>query len=290
MLSLSPSQTLKALATMAFAAIAGMVSAQPITLKVSAIPDEAPTELLRKFRPLGAYLEKRLNAKVEFVPVTDYASAVEALVGKKVDMVWYGGFTFVQARIRSNNGVIPLVQRTEDQKFRSVFITRADSGIKTLADLKGKTFTFGSPSSTSGHLMPRSFLMQAKIDPDKDFRQLAYSGAHDATIAAVAGGKVQAGALNISVWEKFVNEKKVNTSQVKVFYTTPPYYDYNWTVRSDLDRKLREGITQAFLDLSPATAEGREILELQRATRFVPTKAENYVSIEAAARAAGLLK
>jgi len=290
MLSLSPSQTLKALATMAFAAIAGMVSAQPITLKVSAIPDEAPTELLRKFRPLGAYLEKRLNAKVEFVPVTDYASAVEALVGKKVDMVWYGGFTFVQARIRSNNGVIPLVQRTEDQKFRSVFITRADSGIKTLADLKGKTFTFGSPSSTSGHLMPRSFLMQAKIDPDKDFRQLAYSGAHDATIAAVAGGKVQAGALNISVWEKFVNEKKVNTSQVKVFYTTPPYYDYNWTVRSDLDRKLREGITQAFLDLSPATAEGREILELQRATRFVPTKAENYASIEAAARAAGLLK
>ncbi len=290
MLSLSPSHTLKALATMAFAAIAGMVSAQPITLKVSAIPDEAPTELLRKFRPLGAYLEKRLNAKVEFVPVTDYASAVEALVGKKVDMVWYGGFTFVQARIRSNNGVIPLVQRTEDQKFRSVFITRADSGIKTLADLKGKTFTFGSPSSTSGHLMPRSFLMQAKIDPDKDFRQLAYSGAHDATIAAVAGGKVQAGALNISVWEKFVNEKKVNTAQVKVFYTTPPYYDYNWTVRSDLDRKLREGITQAFLDLSPATAEGREILELQRATRFVPTKAENYASIEAAARAAGLLK
>lgn len=290
MLSLSPSHTLKALATVAFAAIAGMVSAQPITLKVSAIPDEAPTELLRKFRPLGAYLEKRLNAKVEFVPVTDYASAVEALVGKKVDMVWYGGFTFVQARIRSNNGVIPLVQRTEDQKFRSVFITRADSGIKTLADLKGKTFTFGSPSSTSGHLMPRSFLMQAKIDPDKDFRQLAYSGAHDATIAAVAGGKVQAGALNISVWEKFVNEKKVNTAQVKVFYTTPPYYDYNWTVRSDLDRKLREGITQAFLDLSPATAEGREILELQRATRFVPTKAENYASIEAAARAAGLLK
>ncbi len=289
MLSFSASRTFRALATVACAAIAGLASAKT-TLKISAIPDESPTELLRKFKPLGAYLEKRTNTKVDFVPVTDYAAAVEALVGKKIDMVWYGGFTFVQANIRSNGNVIPLVQREEDEKFRSVFITRADSGINKLEDLKGKTFTFGSPSSTSGHLMPRSFLLQAKLDPDRDFRQTAFSGAHDATIAAVAGGKVDAGALNISVWEKFVKENRVNTSEVKVFYTTPPYYDYNWTVRADLDPKLRDAIRQAFLDLSPATPEGKEILELQRATRFVPTKADNYKSIEQAARSAGLLK
>jgi len=289
MISHSRSRTLKVLASIAFTAIAGLASAQPV-LKVSAIPDESPTELLRKFKPLGAYLEKRLNRKVEFIPVTDYAAAVEALVGKKVDMVWYGGLTFVQARIRSNNGVVPLVQREEDEKFRSVFITRADSGINGLADLKGKTFTFGSPSSTSGHVMPRHFLLQAKIDPDKDFRQVAFSGAHDATIASVSGGKVQAGALNISVWEKFVQDKKVDTSQVKVFFTTPPYYDYNWTVRSDLEPSVRDALRAAFLELSPATAEGKEILELQRATRFVPTKVENYSSIESAARNAGLLR
>jgi len=289
MISFSASRTMKALGTVAFAAMASLAGAQS-SLKVSAIPDEAPTELLRKFKPLGAYLEKRIGMKVEFVPVTDYAAAVESLVGKKVDMVWYGGFTFVQARIRSGNGVIPLVQREEDEKFRSVFITRADSGINKLEDLKGKTFTFGSPSSTSGHLMPRSFLLQAKIDPDKDFRQVAFSGAHDATIAAVSGGKVQAGALNISVWEKFVQDKKVDANQVKIFFTTPPYYDYNWTVRADLDAKLRDALQKAFLDLSMNTAEGKEILELQRATRFVPTKAENYASIEAAARNAGLLK
>ncbi len=289
MISHSRSRTLKVMATIAFTAIAGLASAQPV-LKVSAIPDESPTELLRKFKPLGAYLEKRLNRKVEFIPVTDYAAAVEALVGKKVDMVWYGGLTFVQARIRSNNGVVPLVQREEDEKFRSVFITRADSGINGLADLKGKTFTFGSPSSTSGHVMPRHFLLQAKIDPDKDFRQVAFSGAHDATIASVSGGKVQAGALNISVWEKFVQDKKVDTSQVKVFFTTPPYYDYNWTVRSDLEPSVRDALRAAFLELSPATAEGKEILELQRATRFIPTKVENYSSIESAARNAGLLR
>jgi phosphonate transport system substrate-binding protein len=259
------------------------------TLKVSAIPDEAPTELQRKFAPLGKYLEGKTGMKVEFIPVTDYAASVEALAAKKVDMVWYGGFTFVQARMRSGGTAIPLVQREEDEKFKSVFVTRADSGIKSIADLKGKNFTFGSVSSTSGHLMPRFFLMQQGITPDKDMR-VAYSGAHDATAAQVAGGKVEAGALNISVWNKLLEEKRINGDEVKVFYTTPPYYDYNWTVRGDLDPKLVEKIRAAFLALDAKNPEDAEILKLQRATRFIPTKPENYKGIEDAAHAAGLLK
>jgi phosphonate transport system substrate-binding protein len=257
-------------------------------LRVTAIPDESPTELARKAAPLVKYLEAKLGTKVEFTPVTDYAAAVEVLVNKKVDLAWFGGFTFVQANVRSGGKVVPLVQREEDEKFRSVFIT-SDPDIKTLADLKGKDVSFGSQSSTSGHLMPRSFLLQAGINPDKDFRRVAYSGAHDATIAAVASGKVQAGALNISVWDKFVADKKVDTTKVRVFYTTPTYYDYNWTVHADMPAAQREKLTQAMLALSRDTAEGKEILELQRATRFVPTQVDNYKGIEAAARSAGLL-
>ncbi|QHI97093.1 putative selenate ABC transporter substrate-binding protein [Xylophilus rhododendri] len=257
-------------------------------LRVTAIPDESPTELARKAAPLVKYLEQRLGMKVEFTPVTDYAASVETLINRKVDLAWFGGFTFVQASARSGGKVIPLVQREEDEKFKSVFIT-ADPAIKTLADLKGKDVSFGAQSSTSGHLMPRSFLLQAGVDPDKDFRRVAYSGAHDATIAAVAGGKVQAGAVNISVWEKFVADKKVDTSRVHVFYTTPPYYDYNWSVSSEMAPELREAITKAFLDLNDKTPEGREVLSLQRATRFIPTKPENYKGIETAAKSAGLL-
>jgi phosphonate transport system substrate-binding protein len=170
-----------------------------------------------------------------------------------------------------------------------VFITTSDS-IKSLADLKGKTLSFGSQSSTSGHLMPRSFLLSAGIDPDRDLKRVAYSGAHDATVAAVASGKVDAGALNISVWDKLVADKKVDTAKVHVFYTTPPYYDYNWTVNAAMPTAQRESLARAFLELNKSTAEGREILELQRASRFVPTRAENYKGIEAAARNAGLLK
>lgn len=277
------------LAATAASAVAPSTGAAEQTLRVTAIPDEAPTELARKFSPLGKYLEGRLGMTVQWTPVTDYAAAVEALVNGKVDLAWFGGFTFVQAKVRSHGQVIPLVQRAEDQEFRSVFITAASSGIRSLADLKGRTFSFGSQSSTSGHLMPRNALLQTGIDPDRDLARIAFSGAHDATIAAVAGGKVDAGAVNISVWDKFVAEHKVDSAQVKVFYTTPPFYDYNWSVTARMPEDLRERVRKAFLDLNPDTPEGKEILTLQRASRFIPTRAENYQGIEAAARSAGLL-
>ena len=280
--------TLKTALAAAILCLAGLASAQPV-LRMTAIPDEAPTELARKAAPLVRYLEGKLAMKVEFTPVSDYAAAVEALVNKQVDVAWFGGFTYVQANARSGGKIIPLVQREEDEKFRSVFIT-ADPTLKTLADLKGRTLSFGAPSSTSGHLMPRSFLLEAKVDPDKDLKRVAFSGAHDATIAAVAAGKVDAGALNISVWDKFVADKKVDTAKVHVFYTTPPYFDYNWSVHADMPVALRDKLAKAFLDLTSATPEGKEVLELQRATRFLPTQPANYKGIEAAARSAGLLK
>jgi phosphonate transport system substrate-binding protein len=271
------------------ALVAAAAHAQQV-LRVTAIPDESPTELARKFAPLGQYLESKLGMKVEWTPVTDYAAAVETVVNKKIDLAWFGGFTFVQASVRSGGKIVPLVQREEDEKFRSVFITDKASGINKLEDLKGHTLSFGSQSSTSGHLMPRSFLLAAKVNPDVDLKRVAFSGAHDATIAAVASGKVDAGALNISVWEKFVADKKVDTSQVKVFYTTPPYFDYNWSVHADMPQALQDKIKAAFLALDPNTPQGKEILGLQRATKFVPTKPENYTGIKAAAENAGLLK
>ncbi|KRC04062.1 phosphonate ABC transporter substrate-binding protein [Hydrogenophaga sp. Root209] len=281
------SRTLRALFTCAVLSLTAAAHAQAV-FRVTAIPDESPTELARKAAPLVKHLETTLGMKVEFTPVSDYAAAVEALVNKKVDLAWFGGFTFVQANARSGGKIIPLVQREEDEQFKSVFIT-SEPGIKTLADLKGKDVSFGSQSSTSGHLMPRSFLLQAGVDPDKDFKRVAFSGAHDATIAAVASGKVQAGALNISVWERFVADKKVDTTKVRVFYTTPPYFDYNWSVHADMPAATREKLTRAFLSLNKNTPEGKDILDLQRATRFVPTKPENYKGIEAAARSASLL-
>ena len=268
--------------------LAAPVFAQAV-LKVSAIPDEAPTELQRKFAPLGAYLEKETGMKVEFTPVTDYAAVVEGLAARKLDLVWLGGFTFVQARLRTGTA-IPIVQREEDRIFTSKFIANAAAGINTLADLKGKNFSFGSVSSTSGHLMPRYFLLQNTLNPEKDFKRVAFSGAHDATALQVESGKVEAGVLNASVWDKMVQEKKVDVSKVRVIYTTPAYFDYNWTVRGDLDPALTKKLTDAFLKLDAKNPAHKEIMDLQRASKFITTNADNYKGIEAAAREAGLLK
>ena len=258
--------------------------------RVTTIPEEAATEQTRKFGPIVKYLESKLGQKVEFIPVSDYPAAVEALVNKQVDMVWFGGFTFVQASVRSGGKIVPIAQREEDTKFQSVFITKPGSGIKTLADLKGKQVSFGSQSSTSGHLMPRSFLLDAKIDPDKDFKRVAYSGAHDATIASVVSGKVDAAALDITVWNKFVKEGKVSDKDAVVFFSTPGYFNYNWSVHADMPAAQRERVKKALLDIDPKTPEGKEILDLNRASKYIATVPENYRGIEAAARSAGLLK
>ncbi|ASJ74717.1 putative selenate ABC transporter substrate-binding protein [Granulosicoccus antarcticus] len=258
------------------------------TFRISAIPDEAPTELIRKFEPLADYLSQVLEMPVSFVPVTDYAAAVEALVSEQIDMAWLGGFTYVQAAQRSDGKVEPIVQRAEDERFQSVFITQTDSAIQSIADLKGVSFSFGSPSSTSGHLMPRHYLSSEGIDVDNDL-SIAFSGAHDATAFSVAGGRVAAGALNIKVWEKLVEEGKVDTDKLRVFYTTPEYHDYNWTIRPALSSDIRGKLIDAFIALDPENESDRIILDLQRATRFVPTEASFYDGIKRAAIAAELL-
>ncbi|MDZ4282727.1 putative selenate ABC transporter substrate-binding protein [Hydrogenophaga sp.] len=287
MFTITP-RTLRALFTCAVLSLTAAAHAQTV-FRVTTIPEEAATEQMRKFGPLASYLEKQLGVKVEFTPVSDYPAAVEALVNKKVDLAWLGGFTYVQANLRSRGKIVPLAQREEDTKFQSVFIAKTDSGIKSLADMKGKQISFGSQSSTSGHAMPRGVLVEAGINPEKDFARIAYSGAHDATIASVVSGKVDAAALDITVWKKFVNENKVDTKAVDVFYTTKPFFNYNWSVHADMPKAMQDKVKAALLAISPNVPEQAEILKLNRATRYIETKPENYKELEAAARNLGLL-
>ncbi len=275
--------------TVVLAPAAARPAEQLKELRVSAIPDEKPNELMRIYTPFAEYLGKELGIPVKYTNVVDYAATVEGLAAKKLDMVWYGGFTFVQARKRTGNA-IPVVSRQEDLEFTSKFIARKETGITSLADLKGRNFSFGSVSSTSGHLMPRYFLMQNGIIPERDFKNVAFSGAHDATALWVESGKVDAGALNFSVWEKLVQTKKVDTAKVDVFWTTPPYADYVWTVRADRDPARVGKIAEAFTRLRADNPEHKKLLDLQRTKRYVRVKPEDFKPTEEAAIAAGLLK
>ncbi len=268
--------------------LAGTLVSAADTLRVSAIPDEHPAELLRKFNPLGSYLRQQLGMRVEFVTLADYDAVVDALADERIDLAWLGGFNLVQARLKRRD-VLPLVQRAEDEKFTSKIIS-ANPAVQSLQDLQGKTFAFGSLSSTSDSLMPRYFLLQHGIRPETFFSHTAYSAAQEATARWVQEGKADAGALSSSAWEQLLATGQVDPERVRVIATTAPYFDYSWSVRGKLEPALREQIRQAFLQLNPDNAQHQAILELQGASRFIETRPENYAELEQAAHAAGLLR
>jgi phosphonate transport system substrate-binding protein len=269
--------------------LAGAVTAAQAqsVLRVAMAPDASPTDQAARFEPLGQFIEQRFKMRVKWVPVASEAFAVRALLNREADLVWLNGLSYVQAHRRSGDKVALLVQREEDQKARSVFITTASTGIKKLQDLKGRTLSLGPIASTSDSLMPRSALVAAKLRPETDLKPLPPAANAQAIVAAVVSGKADAGALSQSVWEKMVADKQVDPAAVKVFFTTPVYTDHTWATRTDMDENTRRTIAGGFLVLE-AVGGGREILKQQGAHRFVEARPAGYDMVRAAAVEAGL--
>jgi phosphonate transport system substrate-binding protein len=170
-------------------------------LEIGAIPDQDPQKLQRQYDKLATYLEKELGVPVEYKPVTDYTAAVTAFKVGDLDLVWFGGLTGVQARLQVP-GAEAIAQRDVDEKFHSLFITNKKTGLKPFKDIsdlkqfKGRTFTFGSESSTSGRLMPQYFLQQAGLKLEDFKGEVGFSGDHDKTIKLVEAGTYDVGAVN----------------------------------------------------------------------------------------------
>ena len=259
-------------------------------LKVGGVPDQNTARLARRYESFAKYLSDALGVPVKFVPSVDYAAVVTAFSQDQLQLAFFGGLTGVQARLQKP-GAVTIAQREHDAVFHSKLVARTDLDLESLEDLKAQagdlSITFGSPSSTSGHLMPRYFLKQAGIDAATDFRQEPnFSGSHDTTWQLVESGAFDLGALNEDVWDRAVRENQADTGKVKEFYITPAYYDYNWTVQGNLDKVYGEGFTdkirQALLDLNPE--EHGEILDLFSTEKFITTSNDNYQAIEDVAR------
>ncbi len=259
-------------------------------LKIAGIPDQNSSTIARRYDVLTSYLSRELGVDVRFVPTVDYAATVIGFKQGEIHMAWFGGLTGVQARIAVSGSKV-IAHRPRDAEFHSKFIVGAALDIDDLQDLQDLSFTFGSESSTSGHLMPRYYLMQSGIDPDRDFLSPPnYSGSHDKTWKLVESGAFQAGALNEAVWDSAVAKGAVDLSKVRVLSATPAYYDYNWTVRGDLDETFGEGFTARVQEsLLAIDDDQREILELFQAEKFVASNNENYQSIEDVAAELGIL-
>lgn len=265
------------------------------TLLLGGLPDQDPAVIEEIFTLSAKYLAKQTGLDVRFVPSNDYAALVTAFQRGDLSLAWFGGLTSVQARETVPNAQA-LVQRPADAAFHSVFITAPGVQAKTLADLKGLTFTFGSESSTSGHLMPRYFLTQAGVNPDKDFSgPPGYSGSHDKTWKLVSAGTYQSGVLNQAVWDTAVKNGDVDPERVHVLEITPPFFDYNWSIRPDVDAKFGAGTTakirQAFLDLNASMGpDEARLLTLFATDSFVPTQNSNYDQLRSVAQQLGIVQ
>ena len=261
-------------------------------LVISAIPDQDPEQLQRLYGKVASYLSEELGIPVEYKPVTDYTASVTAFKVGDLQLVWYGGLTGVQARLQVP-GAQAIVQRDIDEKFHSVFIANTSSGISSLADLKGHTFTYGSESSTSGRLMPQYFLSKEGIAASDFKGEPGFSGSHDKTINLVTAGTFDAGVLNEQVWKSRQAEGKVDTTKVKEIHVTEAFHDYHWVLHPDTVARYGSDfagkVQAAFTKLEPSVPEQKEILDLFGAQKFIPTSNDNYAQIEAVGLETGLI-
>jgi phosphonate transport system substrate-binding protein len=278
----------------ALAAVVLLVLVQPLLAKpfiFTAIPDEDETRLKERFDRVAAYLQEKLGTEVKFVPVKSYAASVAAFTNDQVQMAWFGGLSGVQAR-RRVPGSQAIVQGAEDQKFITYFIANTSTALRESQDfpkgMQGKTFTFGEKGSTSGRLMPEFYIRKAfGKSPEDVFSRVGFSGDHSKTLALVQSGAYQVGAMNFAVWDNEVKAGHVDPAKVRVIWKTPPYPDYQFTVRGDVDRAYGAGftarLTKALLDMKDPT-----LLEAFPRSRMIPASNDDYGPIEDVGKQIGL--
>ena len=263
------------------------------TFVFTAIPDQDESQLEKRFGVVALYLEEQLGVPVKYVPVKSYAAAVTAFRNNEVQMAWFGGLSGVQAR-RLVPGSQAIAQGLEDPDFKSYFIANTSTGLspsETLTDafVEQTSFTFGSKGSTSGRLMPEFYLRDTfNQSPDQLFEKVGFSGDHSATIALVQSGAYATGAVNYKVWERELEEGKIDTDKVQVIWETPGYPDYHWTVRGDLNDSFGDGFTQRVTDALLAI-DDPVLLNAFPRERFIPASNDDFAPIEETAKAIGLL-
>jgi phosphonate transport system substrate-binding protein len=278
-------------------AIAGIsttaIASQPFVF--TAIPDEDETKLVERFRGVADYLEQQLEVEVRYIPVKSYAAAVSAFRNNQVQLAWFGGLSGVQAR-RLVPGSEALAQGKEDESFHTYFIANTETGIEPVEDLsalKGKlgelTFAFGSKGSTSGRLMPEHYLRDTfDASPEDIFSRVGFSGNHTRTLRLVESGTYDMGALNFKVWDKELENGNIDTDAVQIVWKTPPYPDYQWTIRGDVNERYGDGfkdkVRQALLNL-----DDPELLESFPRSGFIPASNKDYAPIETVGEQIGIL-
>ena len=223
----------------------------PEVLRMGLIPADDAEEQMRNYQPMADYLEETLEMKVEMIVTHDYTAAIEAMRAKHLDVAWFGPFSYVLANKEANAEaiVVGLRRDTGESSYRTFIVTQSDSGIKTLDDIKGKTFAFVDPASTSGNLIPRKLFAEAGIDPEADFASIIYAGTHNTVALAIQNKTVEAGAYSDTTYRRMIEENQLDKDATFIIAKSPPIPGSPIVVRGDLPEELKQEVKQAILEM-----------------------------------------
>jgi phosphonate transport system substrate-binding protein len=261
-------------ATAAFGTLleSGRAFAQsPARLRVALLPDENASTLIQNAQPLKGYLENTLKKQIELVVTTDYSSMIEAMRFGRIEIAYFGPFSYVLAKSKAPD-IEPFAVGIERGQpfYNSIVVSQAGGPVKEVADIKGKNFGYGDQASTSSHLIPRAFLLRGGLEGNKDYR-VVHLGTHDAVARAVQNGQVQAGALSKAIFENLITRKTIDGAKFHTVAITPPIPNYPMVMQGKLDPALKNAIRSAFLELKDAA-----ILKTFRAEGFAATDDKAY--------------
>jgi phosphonate transport system substrate-binding protein len=279
---------------LAFSAIGCGGSRHGKVLRVGFVPSEDAQQVIQNAQPIVEILQRQLGMEVQPFVATDYTGVIEALRGNKLDIAFLTPASYVLAKSEANVRVILKSERKGSPYYYAAIITRADSGIRSLEDLRGKSFAFGDPLSTSANVFPRKMLQERGIDPVRDFRQILYSGGHDATVLAVLNGKVDAGATYANspdsqdtAWMRYLKNPD-EVKKIRAIAFSEPIPADNLVIHSSLDEPIARKIEQIFLNLS-RDPKGKQMLrDLYQIDGFMPATDEDYDSVRRAFTLAGI--
>lgn len=255
-------------------------------IRVGVVPDESRELLEKKYAPLFEYLRGETGLTFKLSIPESYAQMLEMFGAGKVDLVYFGGATFVKAV--ETHKAAPLVMRDVDTRFTSYFVVKKDSVYKSIEELKGKKLAFGSKLSTSGHMMPHYFLSLRKIAPEDFFSETLYSGSHDKTAYMVRDGKADVGAVNSAIVDAMLKDGRLGENDIRIMWETPPYPDYVWTLRADISKEVKIKLRNAFLGLSEQDGHG-QILASLGAGIFLPASGRDFANLKSIMSGMGML-
>lgn len=256
------------------------------TLNIGMVPGEDAEVRIQRYTPMMDYLKGALGMDVKAYVGTDYTATVEAMRAKKVDAAYFGPFSYVLAAQVADAKVF-VVPGTSDgipTTYNSLIVTRSSTGITKLSDLPGHSFSFVDPASTSGFLFPRSLLIDGGVDPDKDLKTV-FAGGHDASLLAINGGRVDAGAVSSTQFKRMTETGVVDGPNLVVLATSAPIPSSPFAARGSLDPALAERLKDAFLEAHTVmSADMRKELIGGETNRYVAADDTLYDPIRDAAR------